>query len=318
MTPTQPTASGATAPQRSDPSRTRLADIHAALSTRVLGKPRELNLALACLLADGHLLIEDVPGVGKTTLAHALAQVFGLSFSRVQFTSDLMPSDIVGVSIFDRTTTAFRFNPGPIFAQLVLADEVNRASPRTQSALLEAMSERQVTVEGVTRELAPPFSVIATQNPVDHSGTFALPDSQMDRFLMRIGLGYPPADAERQLLAEGRRQAERVEPLATPAELVAWQSVAARLTLRDAVIDYLLRLIHYSRRPGLFEQGLSPRAGLALRRAAQAWAMLAGRDFVMPEDIQAVVPSVADHRLIRRDGSREPASALLLEHVAID
>jgi len=317
MTPNPP-ASGAAATPSPVPARAGLTAIHEALATRVLGKHHELYLALTCLLADGHLLIEDVPGVGKTTLAHALAQVFGLSFSRVQFTSDLMPSDILGVSIFNRNTTAFEFKPGPIFAELVLVDEVNRASPRTQSALLEAMSERQITVEGVTRELAPPFNVIATQNPVDHSGTFALPDSQMDRFLMRIGLGYPPAEAERQLLAEGNRRAAPIKALATSADLLAWQAAAARLTVRDAVLDYLLRLIHYSRRPGLFEQGLSPRAGLALRRAAQAWALLAGRDFVMPEDIQAVLASVADHRLIRRDGEREPASALLLEHVAIE
>ncbi len=317
MTPT-PTADRAPASSVARPRAARLSDIQDALSTRVLGKRHELRLALACLLADGHLLIEDVPGVGKTTLAHSLAQVFGLSFSRVQFTSDLMPSDILGVSIFDRNTTSFHFNPGPIFAELVLADEVNRASPRTQSALLEAMSERQITVEGVTRELAPPFNVIATQNPVDHSGTFALPDSQLDRFLMRIGLGYPPADAERQLLADGSRRAVALDPLASPADLIAWQQATARISVREAVLDYLLRLIHYSRRPGIFEQGLSPRAGLALRRAGQAWALLDERDFVLPEDIQAVLPAVADHRLTRRDSEREPASALLLEHVAIE
>ncbi|MFC3105093.1 AAA family ATPase [Salinisphaera aquimarina] len=292
--------------------------IQATLSTRILGKPNELTLALTCLLAEGHLLIEDVPGVGKTTLAHSLAQVFGLSFSRIQFTSDLMPSDILGVSIFDRNAAAFHFTPGPIFAELVLADEVNRASPRTQSALLEAMSEGQVSVEGRTRALAAPFVVIATQNPVDHSGTFALPDSQLDRFLMRIGLGYPPADAERQLLAEGQRRGKPLMAQANAALLLKWQRAAAAVETRDAILDYLLRLIHYSRRPGLFEQGLSPRAGLAMRRAAQAWALLDGRDFVIPEDVQAILPAVVDHRLARRDSDTAKASTLLLEHVAID
>ncbi|MES1926744.1 MoxR family ATPase [Salinisphaera sp. T31B1] len=300
------------------PTAARLTAVQTALATRVLGKSHELRLALTCLLADGHLLIEDVPGVGKTTMAHAVAQVFGLTFSRIQFTSDLMPSDILGVSVFDRNTANFVFNRGPIFAELVLADEVNRASPRTQSALLEAMSERQVTVDGHTRRLAPPFNVIATQNPVDHSGTFALPDSQLDRFVMRIGMGYPPAEAERRLLAEGSQRDQPLTPIATPSDLLAWQRSTTHIATREAVIDYLLRLMHYSRRPGLFEQGLSPRAGLALRRAAQAWAMLDGRDFVLPEDIQAVLPAVADHRLHRRDGDKAPGSALLLEHVGVD
>ena len=294
-----------------------LAEVQRAVASRVFGKDERIRLALACLLADGHLLIEDVPGVGKTTLAHSLAQALGLTFSRIQFTSDLMPSDILGVSVYDRNAAAFHFNAGPIFAQLVLADEVNRASPRTQSALLEAMAERQVTIEGRTRELGNPFAVIATQNPVDHSGTFALPDSQLDRFLMRIDLGYPPDSAERRLLAEGSRRRAPLEAVADAETLLRWQQAAADVHTRDAVIDYLLQLVGFTRRSGVFEQGLSPRAGLALRRAAQAWALLDGRDFVMPEDVQAVLPAVVDHRLIRRDAGDGRASALLREQVGV-
>ena len=294
-----------------------LADVQRAVASRVFGKAERIRLALACLLADGHLLIEDVPGVGKTTLAHSLAQALGLTFSRIQFTSDLMPSDILGVSVYDRNAAAFHFNAGPIFAQLVLADEVNRASPRTQSALLEAMAERQVTIEGRTRALATPFAVIATQNPVDHSGTFALPDSQLDRFLMRIDLGYPPDSAERRLLAEGSRRPPPLAPVADTAALLRWQQAAAAVHTRDAVIDYLLQLVGFTRRSGVFEQGLSPRAGLALRRAAQAWALIDGRDFVMPEDVQAVLPAVVDHRLTRRDAGDSRASALLREQVGV-
>ncbi|MES1927941.1 ATPase [Salinisphaera dokdonensis CL-ES53] len=294
-----------------------LAEVQRAVASRVFGKDERIRLALACLLADGHLLIEDVPGVGKTTLAHSLAQALGLTFSRIQFTSDLMPSDILGVSVYDRNAAAFHFNAGPIFAQLVLADEVNRASPRTQSALLEAMAERQVTIEGRTRELGNPFAVIATQNPVDHSGTFALPDSQLDRFLMRIDLGYPPDSAERRLLAEGSRRRAPLEAVADAETLLRWQQAAADVHTRDAVIDYLLQLVGFTRRSGVFEQGLSPRAGLALRRAAQAWALIDGRDFVMPEDVQAVLPAVVDHRLIRRDAGDGRASALLREQVGV-
>lgn len=294
-----------------------LARVQSAVARRVFGKAERIRLALACLLANGHLLIEDVPGVGKTTLAHSLAQALGLSFSRVQFTSDLMPSDILGVSVYDRNAAVFHFNPGPIFAQLVLADEVNRASPRTQSALLEAMAERQVTVEGKTRALGNPFAVIATQNPVDHSGTFALPASQLDRFLMRIDLGYPPDAAERRLLCEGSHQPLPLDAVADADMLQRWQQAAAAVHTRDAVIDYLLQLVGFTRRSGLFEQGLSPRAGLALRRAAQAWALIDGRDFVLPEDVQAVLPAVVDHRLTRRDAGQPPASTLLREHVGI-
>lgn len=316
MTPSA--SSGSAVARAVDPAiGAELLQVQQAVAARVFGKDDRIRIALACLLADGHLLIEDVPGVGKTTLAHSLAQALGLSFSRVQFTSDLMPSDILGVSVYDRNAAVFRFNPGPIFAQLVLADEVNRASPRAQSALLEAMAERQVTIEGHTRELSAPFSMIATQNPVDRSGTFALPDSQLDRFLMRIDLGYPPASAERRLLAEGDRHPPPLAPVADAALLLRWQQAAAAVHTRDAVVDYLLQLIDFSRRSGVFEQGLSPRAGLALRRAAQAWALLDGRDFVMPEDVQAVMPAVVDHRLSRRDGGQARASALLREQVGV-
>lgn len=316
MTSSAP-ASRAPSPGVDSTIATEIARVRQAVATRVFGKDERIRLALTCLLADGHLLIEDVPGMGKTTLAHSLAQALGLSFARIQFTSDLMPSDILGVSVYDRNAAAFHFNAGPIFAQLVLADEVNRASPRTQSALLEAMAERQVTIEGHTRELGTPFAVIATQNPVDHSGTFALPDSQLDRFLMRIDLGYPPDAAERRLLAEGSRRPPALAPVADVATLLRWQQAAAAVQTRDAVIDYLLQLVAFSRRAGVFEQGLSPRAGLALRRAAQAWALIDGRDFVMPEDVQAVLPAVVDHRLTRRDAGDGRASTLLREQVGV-
>jgi len=290
----------------------QLQDIQRALATVILGKPRVLRLALTCLLAGGHLLIEDLPGVGKTTLAHALAQVMGLSFARIQFTSDLLPSDILGVSLFDRNQSAFRFQPGPIFAQLVLADEINRASPKTQSALLEAMAERQTTSDGETRALPLPFTVIATQNPADHNGTFPLPDSQLDRFLLRIHIGYPPAAAEKELLARHREDApaKSLPAAIEPATLMRWQQAVLQVGTSAALLDYLLRLIHASREPARFAQGLSPRAGLALRRAAQAWAFLAGRDFVLPEDVQAVLPAVVDHRLVARDSGTSPAAML--------
>lgn len=305
----------ARAARRDDATADGLQRVREALATRVLGKPRQIDQALACVLAEGHLLIEDVPGVGKTTLAHGLAQALGLSFSRVQFTSDLLPSDILGVSVFDRNAADFRFTPGPIFAQMVLADEINRASPRTQSALLEAMAEGQVTIEGHTRDLGRPFTVIATQNPVDQSGTFNLPDSQLDRFLMRITLGYPPLGEEKRLLAGRTERAEPLAPVIDAAVLAQWQRAVAAVTTRDAVLDYLLRLLRFSRREGVFVQGLSPRAGLALRRAAQAWALLSARDFVLPEDVQAVLPAVVDHRLTATDGGDRTPSTILLEQV---
>ncbi|WP_028006333.1 AAA family ATPase [Solimonas flava] len=289
-----------------------------SLNQIILGKDAQLRLVLACLLARGHLLIEDVPGMGKTTLALALARVLGLHFQRVQFTSDLLPADIIGVSVYETATGGFRFVPGPIFSQLVLADEVNRASPKTQSALLEAMEERQVTAEGETRALPEPFFVIATQNPSYQLGTFPLPESQLDRFLMRISLGYPPAEAERQLLMERERRdlLGELQPVLTPAQLLGLQDQVRAVRTAPALIDYLLALVQRTRElPGL-RQGLSPRAGLALRRAAQAWAFIDGRSGVIPEDVQAVFAAVVGHRLVaaaERDGAATSAAAILAQ-----
>lgn len=293
----------------------------AGLNQIVLGKPDALKLALACVLARGHLLIEDVPGVGKTTLALALAKVMGLDFQRIQFTSDLLPTDILGVSIYETGNGSFRFHPGPIFSQLVLADEVNRASPKTQSALLEAMEERQVTAEGVSRQLPQPFFVIATQNPANQLGVFPLPESQLDRFLMRIAIGYPPADAERALLMEQDRRdlMQRVAVAMQPGELLSLQRAANTVVTAPALLDYLLALLHHTREHPALRQGLSPRAGLALRQAAQAWAMLDGRSAVIPEDLQAVFPAVAGHRLVAasESDSGAPTAAEILAAVPI-
>ena len=271
----------------------------------ILGKETQIRLALACLLARGHLLIEDLPGVGKTTLAHALAQLLGLQFSRIQFTSDLLPADILGVSVFERESGTFRFHPGPIFAQLILADEINRATPKTQSALLEAMEERQVTAEGETHPLPEPFFVIATQNPSHQIGTFALPESQLDRFLMRIELGYPDRDAERALLAGGdaRQKLAALAAALAPADLPPLQQAAAATHCAPALLDYVQALVEETRRDPDWLHGLSPRAALALVAAARAWAFIAGRDMVVPEDVQAVFPAVAAHRLLRAQGS---------------
>ncbi|MFT4045188.1 MAG: MoxR family ATPase [Solimonas sp.] len=284
----------------------------------ILGKDAQLRLVLACLLARGHLLIEDVPGMGKTTLALALARVLGLQLTRVQFTSDLLPADILGVSVFETATGRFRFVPGPIFSQLVLADEVNRASPKTQSALLEAMEEHQVTAEGETRALPEPFFVIATQNPSHQLGTFPLPESQLDRFLMRLSLGYPSHDAERQLLLERERRdlLAELSPTLQPAELIALQDRARTVRTAPALVDYILALVQRTRElPGL-RQGLSPRAGLSLRRAAQAWAFIDGRSGVIPEDVQAVFAAVVNHRLAvaaERDGASTSAAEILAQ-----
>jgi len=282
----------------------------------ILGKDRQIRLALACILARGHLLIEDIPGVGKTTLAHVLARLLGLDFQRIQFTSDLLPADIIGGALFDREAGTFRFHPGPIFSQLILADEINRASPKSQSALLEAMEERQVTAEGETRALPEPFFVIATQNPAYQIGTFPLPESQLDRFLMRIELGYPDAGAERELLRgmERRDMIAELTPCLAVGELIAQQRQVASVHVSDALLDYLQALIGWTRDSGRYVAGLSPRAGLALMRAAQAWAMLAGRGHVVPEDVQAVAPSVVSHRLNRAGdagGLTHPAQELL-------
>ncbi len=268
----------------------------------ILGKEHQIRMALACLLARGHLLIEDVPGVGKTTLAHVLARSLGLDFHRIQFTSDLLPSDIVGVSVYDRNDGSFRFHAGPVFSQVVLADEVNRATPKTQSALLEAMEEHQVTAEGATRALPEPFFVIATQNPSHQIGTFPLPESQLDRFLMRIELGYPDHNAERALLqgVDRRDLLNTIAPAMQPAELVTLQAEVRGVHVSNALVDYVQALIDHSRRSNAFVAGLSPRAALSLLNAARAWALLSGRNQVVPEDVQTVMPGVAGHRLVPR------------------
>ncbi|HBH35625.1 MAG TPA: AAA family ATPase [Gammaproteobacteria bacterium] len=289
----------------------------------ILGKEQAIRLALACLLARGHLLIEDLPGVGKTTLAHTLAKLLGLDYQRIQFTSDLLPADIIGVSIFDRDDSLFRFHPGPVFSQLLLADEINRATPRAQSALLEAMEERQVTVEGQTRPLPEPFFVIATQNPSHQIGTFPLPESQLDRFLMRIHIGYPDAHAERELLA-GRDRYEMlddVEPLLANGQLQRLQQEVGNVHVSAALLNYIQALLEQSRSSSEFAQGLSPRAGLAIIHSARAWALMDGRRHVLPEDVQMILPATTAHRL---HGSAdtgisegEGLARLLLQSVAI-
>jgi MoxR-like ATPase len=270
------------------------------LNTIIVGKAPQVQDGVACLLAGGHLLIEDAPGVGKTTLAHALSRSFGLQFSRVQFTADLMPGDLSGVSIYDRNQNTFVFHPGPIFAQVLLADEINRASPKTQSALLEAMEERQVTVEGETRPLPLPFFVIATQNPQEQLGTHPLPESQLDRFLMRISLGYPDRASERELLAgrERREMVEQLPGLLTTPELKALQQQVLAIHAAPPLLDYLQDLIAATRNGRWFVQGLSPRAGLAVLRAAKAQALISGRDYVAPDDVQAILPQTTAHRLV--------------------
>src|SRR3990170_422509 len=265
----------------------------------ILGKEQQVRLALACVLARGHLLIEDVPGVGKTMLAHVLAKSLGLQFQRIQFTSDMLPADIIGVSVYARETGTFNFHPGPIFAQVILADEVNRATPKTQSALLEAMEEHQVTAEGETRKLPEPFFVIATQNPSEQVGTFPLPESQLDRFMMRIELGYPDREAERQLLSgtDRRDLLATLDPSMTPAELVELQAGVEKIHVAPALLDYVQAIVEHTRRSPDYVAGLSPRAALALVRCSRAWALLEGRDKVIPEDVQAILPGVAAHRL---------------------
>ena len=288
--------------QAHSPATTLINTIIAEASAVILGKEQQIRLSLACVLAGGHLLIEDLPGMGKTTLAHILAQVLGLSFKRTQFTSDLLPADILGVSVFDRNTSSFQFHPGPIFTNVLLADEINRATPKTQSALLEAMEEGQVTLEGETHPLPAPFFVIATQNPKHHIGTFPLPESQLDRFLMRIQLGYPDHQSERALLKNqgGRALANKIKPCIEATRLLQLQQQVSTIHISESLLDYLQALIAYTRTHfsvGTYAGGLSPRAGLALKQCAQAWALMQGRDFVIPEDIQAVLPSVVEHRL---------------------
>ena len=267
----------------------------------LLGKEPQIRLSLCCLFARGHLLLEDLPGMGKTTLSHALADVLGLSWKRVQFTSDLLPADILGVSVYDRNDASFSFHPGPIFTQLLLADEINRTTPRTQSALLEAMAEGQVTVEGETRPLPDPFFVIATQNPVHQSGTYPLPESQLDRFLMRLALGYPHPQAEREMfLSKSSYQAERqtLSQVISGEQLAMIRGTVSQVHASDNLLDYLQRLVAYTRQSPEFEVGLSPRGGLALLDSARTWAVMHDRGHVVPEDLQMVLPAVAGHRLV--------------------
>ena len=309
-------------PILTESSRDALAAAIAQVNKLVLGKPREIRLAFACLLAGGHLLIEDLPGLGKTTLAHALAATVGLEFQRTQFTSDLLPSDILGVSVFDQTNQQFRFHPGPIFTQLMLADEINRAPPRTQSALLEAMAEQQVTVDGTTHGLPQPFFVIATQNPVDLAGTYPLPDSQLDRFLLRLSLGYPDQRAEREMLStEDRRELiAQVKPLLQAADVLALRDATLRVHASETLIGYVQELVSQSRRQAGVKVGLSPRAGLALLRASRAQALINGRDHVLPDDVQALFTGIASHRLVPDgdDNGRERLALQILQAVAVD
>jgi MoxR-like ATPase len=285
-----------------------------ALSQIILGKEETVRLGITCLLANGHLLLEDMPGMGKTTFSHALAQLTGLQYQRIQFTSDLLPSDIIGVSIFDADQKLFHFHKGPLFSQLILADEINRATPKTQSALLEAMQERQVTTDGTTEKLPNPFFVIATQNPSFHVGTYPLPESQLDRFLMRLIMGYPSVSAERTLLKSPsfNSKLKDLKPVITPEQLIEFQKQSQKVTVSDPVLDYVQSLLAASRNQELFNHGLSPRAGMGLIRAAQAYALTAERDFVRPDDIQAVLPSVVNHRLIIKKSQTELSAAELL------
>ena len=306
----------------SDALQTALNRAQDQVNGLVLGKAQEVRMTFVALLSDGHLLIEDLPGLGKTTLAHALAATLGLGFQRVQFTSDLLPSDIVGVSVFDAQTRAFQFHPGPVFTQVLLADEINRAPPRTQSALLEAMAEHQVTVDGQTHALPEPFFVIATQNPVDLAGTYPLPDSQLDRFLLRLHLGYPPDAAERALLAGADRRSLIAETTAVldADQVRALRRAVTEVHASEALIAYVQALLARSRHHPGVRVGLSPRAGLALLRAARALALLQGRDHVLPDDVQTLFPAVAAHRLVAdADGGdgRRMASAIL-QAVAVD
>ncbi|MBM4226375.1 MAG: MoxR family ATPase [Gammaproteobacteria bacterium] len=292
-----------------------------SLDAVILGKPAVTRLSVTCLLAGGHLLLEDLPGVGKTTLAHALAKLSGLQFQRLQFTSDMLPSDILGVSIYHRETNTFTLQRGPVFTQVLLADEINRATPRAQSALLEAMQEGQVTLEGSTHALLRPFFVIATQNPREQIGTYPLPESQLDRFLMRLSLGYPAPAAERQLLRgeERRGMIEALQPILDAARFLELQAAVGEVHVSDAMLDYLQAVLTHTRRSADYACGLSPRAGLALLRATRAWALLEGRKHCVPEDLQAVLPSVAGRRLVARDGTRtaEELGAALVAGVPI-
>lgn len=289
-------------------------ELQETLSQVLLGKEETVRLGITCLLANGHLLLEDLPGMGKTTFSHALAQLTGMQYQRIQFTSDLLPSDILGVSIFDVEQKSFHFHRGPIFSQIILADEINRATPKTQSALLEAMQERQVTTDGGTMALPHPFFVIATQNPSYHIGTYPLPESQLDRFLMRLVIGYPSSDSERILLKSPTYNADvtKLKPVITPQQLLELQTQSQKVTISEPVLDYVQALLAASRNQGLFTHGLSPRAGMGLISASQAYARTAERDFVRPDDIQAVMASVVNHRLTLKKSQTELSPAELL------
>ena len=301
-----------------------LAPIVDAIGKILLGKQEQVKLALCCLLARGHLLIEDLPGMGKTTLAQCLARVLGLSYERVQFTSDLLPGDILGMSIFDRNSGEFKFHSGPIFTQVLLADEINRSTPKTQSALLEAMEERQVSLEGETRALPEPFFVIATQNPLSQAGTYPLPESQLDRFLLSISLGYPDAKSERELLRgmDPREMMQTLIPACNAADLLFWQKQALQIKVSEQLLDYVQRLVDLTRSHERFPVGLSPRAAMGLLRVAKAWTLLHNREHVLPDDIQAVLPALVEHRVLQGARVRDPAdrdslSAFLLDSVEV-
>lgn len=299
-------------PKAAADASTRIEALVAAASDILLGKTEALRLAITCLLAGGHLLLEDVPGVGKTTLAQALARLLGLSYQRLQCTSDLMPADVIGVSVYDRNDGQFHFHPGPVFTQVLLADEINRATPRAQSALLEAMEERQISADGRAMPLPEPFFVIATQNPIDQVGTYPLPESQLDRFLMRLSLGYPGQAAERELLQgrDRRTLLADMKPVVGPEELLDLQRQVEAVHASDAFVDYLQAVLTRSREMPGVAHGLSPRAGIALLRASRAWALAHGRGHVLPEDLKAVLPSVAGHRLAAREAG-QTAQALV-------
>jgi MoxR-like ATPase len=296
------------------------ADIDHAISTIetiILGKSMQVKLAVCCLIARGHCLIEDLPGVGKTTLSQTIAQVFGLEFNRIQFTSDLLPADILGVSIFDPEARTFKFHPGPIFAHFLLADEINRATPKTQSALLEAMEENQITVEGATHRLEEPFFVIGTQNPLDQSGTFPLPESQLDRFMMKLSLGYPDQKAERALLSGGnpRERMRQLRPVISIERFLAIQAAVDNVHCSEPLLDYVQHLVQATRNPGLFVYGISPRAGLAILQASRAWAIMAGRSHAEPGDVQAVFKVIAEHRLTPAEQHSRSTSDLVADLV---
>lgn len=295
-------------------------ELQNAINQVILGKSDVVHLAISCLIANGHLLLEDIPGMGKTTLSYALAHFTGMRYRRIQFTSDLLPSDLLGVSIYDAQNQNFQFHKGPIFSQLILADEINRATPKTQSALLEAMEEQQVTTDAGTEKLPEPFFVIATQNPISHTGTYLLPESQLDRFLMRLSIGYPPYDAERTLLAneEPRKNLHTKQAITSPTELLKWQNTCNQITVSEPMLDYIQSILNTSRLQDWFEHGLSPRAGRAIKKVAQAYALVDDRDFVRPEDIQAILPATVNHRLIFKKSASElhPAD-MLLNHVEV-